>query len=194
MEDGRGDAQVWVSGGLRVRDGQEVTFTASSRTTVGDLKLLTMLDAASPAGELYLVSDTRSSQTSGPIQEGLGKYPRVHPVPVPTGACWLNRQEGWWRHVRREAFAGQFFAEARGDRSGDTGGHAASQCAGQALGLGPSTSTTLHTSSLLYLPSLRNRAQSYSRICDRLSRYGTGSPAACSAANRRTSARAWMLA
>jgi hypothetical protein len=69
MDYGRGDEQVWVSGGLRVRAGQDVTFTAPSCTTVGDLTRLTRLAAAHPAGELHLVSDTRSRQTSGPIQE-----------------------------------------------------------------------------------------------------------------------------
>jgi DDE superfamily endonuclease len=110
MDYGRGDEKVWVYGALRVRDGQEVTFTAPSRNTVGSLKLLTRLAAANPDGELHLVSDNLSSHTSGPIQEWLGQHPRVHPVPIPTGACWRNLQEGWWRLFRREAFAGQSFA------------------------------------------------------------------------------------
>jgi hypothetical protein len=113
MDYGRGDEKVWVYGGLRVRDGQEVPFTAPSRNAVGYLKLLTLLDEANPAGELHLVSNTLSSHTSGPIQEWLGKHPRVHPVPIPTGACWLNLQEGWWRLFRREAIAGQSFADAK---------------------------------------------------------------------------------
>jgi DDE superfamily endonuclease len=117
MDYGRGDEKVGVYGALRVRDGQEVTFTAPSRNTVGYntvgyLKLLTRLEAANPDGELNLISDNLSSHTSGPIQEWLGLHPRVHPVPLPTGACWLNRQEGWWRLFRREAFAGQSFADA----------------------------------------------------------------------------------
>jgi hypothetical protein len=32
-------------------------------------------------------------------------------VPLPVGACWLNFQEGWWRLLRKEAFAGQTFAD-----------------------------------------------------------------------------------
>ena len=113
MEYGRGDETVWVYGGLRVRDGREVTFTAPSRNTVGYLKLLKTIDEANPDGDLHLVSDNLSSPTSGPIQEWLGLHPRVHPVPIPTGACWLNLQEGWWRLFRREAFAGQSFADAK---------------------------------------------------------------------------------
>ena len=96
-----------------MRDGQEVPFTAPSRHTVGYLKLLTVLDQANPQGELNVVSDNLSSHTSGPIQQWLAAHPRVHPVPLPTGACWLNLQEGWWRLFRRAAFAGQSFADAQ---------------------------------------------------------------------------------
>ena len=113
LDDGRADEQVWVCGALRVRDGQEFTFTAPCRTTVGSLKRRTLLAAANPAGELNLVSDTLSSHTSAPIQQWWEQHPRVHPVPIPTGACWLTLQEGWWRLFRREAFAGQSFADAK---------------------------------------------------------------------------------
>jgi hypothetical protein len=30
---------------------------------------------------------------------------------LPVGACWLNFQEGWWRLLRKQAFAGQTFAD-----------------------------------------------------------------------------------
>jgi hypothetical protein len=109
----RGDETVWVYGALRVRDGQHVTVTAPARHPVGDRKLLTLRDEATPDGELHLVSDTLCRHTSGPLQAWWGQHPRVHPVPIPTGACGLNRQAGWWRRCRREAFAGQSFANAQ---------------------------------------------------------------------------------
>lgn len=31
---------------------------------------------------------------------------------IPIKACWLNLAEGWWRLLRRAAFAGQTFADA----------------------------------------------------------------------------------
>jgi hypothetical protein len=96
-----------------VRDGQELTCTAPARNTVGYLRLLELVATANPEGELNLISDNRSSHTSAPIQQWLAAHPRVHPVPIPTGACWLNLQEGWWRRFRREAFAGQSFADAK---------------------------------------------------------------------------------
>ncbi len=30
---------------------------------------------------------------------------------IPKGACWLNLQEAWWRLFRRQALAGQTFAD-----------------------------------------------------------------------------------
>jgi DDE superfamily endonuclease len=111
LEYSRGPDKAWVYGALRVRDGQTVTFTARSRNTAGYLDLLGRLDRANPKGDLYVIADNLSSHTSGPIQAWLAEHPRVHPVPLPVGACWLNFQEGWWRLLRKEAFAGQTFAD-----------------------------------------------------------------------------------
>lgn len=99
-------------GALRVRDGQEITLTAPSRNAVGYLRLLEAIDHANPTGDLYIVTDNLFSHTSGPIQQWLTDHPRVQQVPIPTGACWLNLQEGWWRMFRRGAFAGQSFIDA----------------------------------------------------------------------------------
>ena len=113
LEYGRGDQKVWVYGALRVRDGHEVTLTAPSRNTRGYLALLQAVDRDNPAGDLYLITDNLSSHKSPPIQQWLEVHPRVHQVFIPKGACWLNLQEGWWRLFRREALAGQDFADAK---------------------------------------------------------------------------------
>src|SRR4029450_13665133 len=39
-------------------------------------------------------------------------HPRLRQVFIPKKACWLNLQEGWWRLFRRQALAGQCFADA----------------------------------------------------------------------------------
>src|SRR5262249_3332558 len=91
----------------------ELTFTAPARNTAGYLHLLRDVEQANPQGDLLLIADNLSSHTSGPIQAWLATHPRVHPIPLPTGACWLNLQEGWGRLFRREAFAGQDFADAK---------------------------------------------------------------------------------
>jgi hypothetical protein len=113
LEYGRGDEKVWVYGALRVRDGQELTLTASSRNTAGYLRLLEAVEEDNPDGDLYLITDNLSSHKSPPIQDWLAAHPRVHQVFIPTRACWLNLQEGWWRLFRREALAGQSFADAK---------------------------------------------------------------------------------
>jgi hypothetical protein len=112
LEYSRGPDKVWVYGALRVRDGQALTFTAPARNTVGYRQLLGALDVANPLGDLYVISDNLSSHKSPPIREWLSAHPRVHAVYIPKGASWLNLQEPWWRLLRREAFAGQTFADA----------------------------------------------------------------------------------
>ena len=111
LEYSRGSERVWVYGGLRVRDGQAVTLTARSRNTAGYRQLLGAIAAANPTGDLYVISDNLASHKSPPIQEWLAANPRVRHVFIPTGACWLNLQEAWWRPFRRAAFAGQTFAD-----------------------------------------------------------------------------------
>jgi hypothetical protein len=110
LEYGRGPDKLWVYGALRVQDGQVLTQTALARNTTGYLALLTAVAQANPAGDLYLIADNLSSHSSRPIQDWLAAHPRVHPVPIPVGASWLNLIEGWWRIFRRKAFAGQDFA------------------------------------------------------------------------------------
>jgi DDE superfamily endonuclease len=112
LEYSRGPEKVWVYGALRVRDGKALTLSAPSRNTKGYLRLLEAVAKANPSGELYLIADNLSSHKSPPIREWLENHPRVKQVFIPVGACWLNLQEAWWRLFRREAFAGQSFADA----------------------------------------------------------------------------------
>jgi hypothetical protein len=111
LEYSRGREKVWVYGALRVCDGHEVTLTARSRNTVGYLRLLEAVAQDNLAGDLYLITDNLASHKSPPIQDWLAAHSRVHHIFIPKGACWLNLQEGWWRLFRREALAGQTFAD-----------------------------------------------------------------------------------
>jgi hypothetical protein len=90
----RGPEQVWVDGAWRVRDGQELNLTAPMPTTAGSLKRLEVVDPANQAGDFYLIRDHLSSHPSGPVRQWVTARPRIHPMPIPTGACWLNLQEG----------------------------------------------------------------------------------------------------
>ncbi len=49
----------------------------------------------------------------GPITRWMrgGGPSRIRHAFIPKGACWLNLQEGWWRIFRRQALAGQAFAD-----------------------------------------------------------------------------------
>ncbi|CCF85354.1 transposase [Nitrolancea hollandica Lb] len=111
LDSSRGPDKVWVYGALRPGDGQALTQTALARNTAGFKALLDAVEQANPDGDLYLIADNLSSHKSAPIQAWLMEHPRVHIEPLPTGACWLNLIEGWWRLFRRAAFAGQSFAD-----------------------------------------------------------------------------------
>ena len=112
LEYTRGPEKIWVYGALRVRDGKALTLTAPSRNTKGYLRLLEAVAKTNPTGDLYLITDNLSSHKSPLIKEWLENHPRVKQVFIPVGACWLNLQEAWWRLFRREALAGQSFADA----------------------------------------------------------------------------------
>lgn len=66
-----------------------------------------------------MVTDNLSSHTSVATREWLAQHPRIRQAFIPKGACWLNLQEGWlnlqegwWRLFRRQALAGQCFADS----------------------------------------------------------------------------------
>jgi hypothetical protein len=50
LEYSRGSDKTWVFGGLRLRDGQEVTCCARSRNSDGWIQLLTRIAQANPRG------------------------------------------------------------------------------------------------------------------------------------------------
>jgi transposase InsO family protein len=97
---------------LRICDGEALTLTAPSRNTKGYLRLLEAVERRNPSGDLYLITDNLSSHKSPPVRQWLEKHLRVKQIFIPVGACWLNLQEAWWRLLRREALAGQSFADA----------------------------------------------------------------------------------
>jgi hypothetical protein len=108
----RGPEKTWVYGALRVRDGKEVTRCAASRNSTNYIALLADSEADHPTGAIFLLTDNLSSQNSAQTRAWLTEHPRLHHIFIPKGACWLHRQEGWWRLLRRDALAGQSFANA----------------------------------------------------------------------------------
>lgn len=110
LEYSRGPAKVWGYGALRPHDGHALTCPSRARNTAGYRTLLDAVVADNPTGALYVITDNLSSHKSPPIVAWLAEHPQVQQAFLPVGACWLNLQEGWWRLFRREALAGQSFA------------------------------------------------------------------------------------
>jgi hypothetical protein len=111
LEYGRGMDKTWVYGGLRIGDGHEVTMTAPSRNSVNYQRFLGLVEQANPAGTIMVITDNLSSHTSLSTRTWLVDHPRIQHTFIPKRACWLNLQEGWWRLFRRQALAGQTFAD-----------------------------------------------------------------------------------
>ncbi|GHO63403.1 hypothetical protein KSC_022950 [Ktedonobacter sp. SOSP1-52] len=112
LEYSRGDDKVWIYGALRVRDGKELTRCAATRHSKNSIELLKDIEADNPTGEIFIITDHLSSHNSLETRTWLADHPRIQHLFLPKGACWLNLQEGWWRLFRRDAFAGQSFANA----------------------------------------------------------------------------------
>jgi hypothetical protein len=94
LDYGRGPEKTWVYGALRPGDGQAVTLTNPSRNSAGYQRLLAAVEAANPAGTIMVITDNLSSHSSVSTRAWLVDHPRIQHAFIPTGACWLNLQEG----------------------------------------------------------------------------------------------------
>ena len=93
-----------------MRDGKELTRCVASRNSTNYITLLQDIEADNPRGDIFIITDNLSSHNSAQTRAWMAEHPRLQHVFIPTGACWLNLQEGWWRLFRRDALAGQSFA------------------------------------------------------------------------------------
>ncbi|WP_260691808.1 transposase [Streptomyces sp. S1A1-3] len=79
----RGPEKTWVYGGLRVRDGQSITMTATSRNSAFYQQFLQLIEEANPAGDIYVITDNLSSHNSVSTRTWLEDHPRnqarLHP-------------------------------------------------------------------------------------------------------------------
>jgi hypothetical protein len=94
-----GSSEPWATDG----DRRCPYWTVAPRTQRGP--------SASCVHELGAVSEHGSIPV--PLWNGQLKaeHQRIRQVFIPKGACWLNLQESWWRLFRRQALAGQCFAD-----------------------------------------------------------------------------------
>jgi transposase len=111
LEYSRGPEKTWVYGGLRVADGQAITMCAPSRNGEHYQRFLRQVEDANQRGQIVIITDNLSSHDSKSTRAWLEGHPRIRHAFTPKGACWLNLQEGWWRIFRRQALAGQDFAD-----------------------------------------------------------------------------------
>ena len=84
---------------------------APSRNSAFYQDFLQLEEQANPEGMTYVITDNLSSHDSKSTRAWLEDHPRIRHAFIPKGACWLNLQEGWWRIFRRQALAGQDFAD-----------------------------------------------------------------------------------
>lgn len=113
LEYGRGEGKAWIYGALRIRDGKALTRCALARNSKGYIALLADIEADNATGDIFVITDNLTSHLSAETTAWLANHPRIHQMFIPKGACWLNLQEGWWRLFRRDAFAGQNFANLK---------------------------------------------------------------------------------
>jgi transposase InsO family protein len=77
LEYARGPDKVWVYGGLRIRDGTEVTFCAPARNSDGWIQFLARIAKANPRGPTRVVTDNLSSHTSVKVRDWLSRHRRI---------------------------------------------------------------------------------------------------------------------
>ncbi|CAM5260257.1 hypothetical protein SXANM310S_02606 [Streptomyces xanthochromogenes] len=95
LDYGRGPEKTWVYGGLRVRDGQQVTMTATSRNSVFYQQFLQKLEAANPTGDIYVITDNLSSRSSLSTRAWLTDHPRIKHIFIPVArAGSTSRKRG----------------------------------------------------------------------------------------------------
>jgi DDE superfamily endonuclease len=141
-----------------VRDGKVLTHCAASRNSKGYIASLADIEADNPSGDIFVITDNLSSHSSLETRTWLEGHPRIHHVFIPTGACWLNLQEGWWRLFRRDAASRPKLCQSSGDRASHPSRDRSTQSASQTLGVGTAAQDTSSLSASLLLSPLTNAA------------------------------------
>ncbi len=77
LEYSRGSDKIWVYGGLRIRDGQGVSWCAPSRNSDGWIGLLGQVARANPRGQIRIVTDNLSSHTGFKVRRWLARHRRI---------------------------------------------------------------------------------------------------------------------
>jgi transposase len=97
----------WAFGALRYRTGQVFVETAATRATAAWLHLLDGREGFVRAGDASLIIDALPLHWTLDTLLWNGGHPRVHFVPLPKAAAWLNLMEGFWKILGQRALAGR---------------------------------------------------------------------------------------
>jgi hypothetical protein len=79
-------------------------------TESGYIASLTDIEADNATGDIFIITDNRSLHNSAGTCVWLAENPVFTTSSFPKEQAWLNLQKGWWRLLRRDALAGQSFA------------------------------------------------------------------------------------
>jgi hypothetical protein len=79
-------------------------------TESGYIASLTDIEADNATGDIFIITDNRSFHNSAGTCVWLAENPVFTTSSFPKEQAWLNLQKGWWRLLRRDALAGQSFA------------------------------------------------------------------------------------
>jgi hypothetical protein len=153
-----GRTKTWIYGALRVRDGKELTRCAPARNSKNYIALLAAIEADNPKGDLYLITDNLSSHNSLETRTWMEAHPRLHHVFIPTGACWLNLQEGCCAAVQARGLRRAELCQSSRDRPGAAGCDLATQPPRSPLGVGTTIQNAAPSPTSLLLSYLRNVA------------------------------------
>ena len=89
--------------GLRLLDGAVFGTCRPKRDTKEFVRFLDQIEAATPADQsLHVILDNLSTHTSPPVQQWLGRHPRVTFHFIPTSSSWLNLVERWFGEITRQ--------------------------------------------------------------------------------------------
>ena len=154
----RGPDKTWIYGGVRIGDGQAVTYCAPPRNSAHWQAFLARLEQANPTGTIAVITDNLSSHSSLATRAWLAGHPRLEQVFIPKGACWLQPAGGLVADLSPARSGRADLRRLGGDRPGHRAGHRPAQRPCQTLGLGTATATPTAPPTLLYLLALRNAA------------------------------------
>ncbi len=120
---------------------------------LGAVPFLQAVEEAHPVGEIVVVTDNLSSHNSVATRTWLESHPRIRQVFILTVLWWVVEPAGGLVvSLPQGGFGGTVLRRPGRDRGRRGPGHRTAQRSGQALGLGPATTTASPATPEVHLP------------------------------------------